>query len=278
MEFLLSNFKTILIFAIVAIVVFSLFLFLKSKRRRKRLGFYINFFLYKIGVKDHMSRSVIARVHVKECYEPLVNLVEHNKIIIDETTIEQPVLLRKNVALKIYKVASKLPEGVFLKIYNTYRSRITIYNKWKDVVDEISKENPNMGRAEVLKLANFRLDNPKSLGGHETGGVVDVALCDANGKEFDYGTKYHEKSPANKTKSRHILKEHKINRKTLLKAMKSQGFVNNPKEWWHFSYGDTLWAAYRGKRFGAVYDAAEKDFENVGYVRIIKTNISAVNK
>lgn len=53
MEFLLSNFKTILIFAIVAIVVFSLFLFLKSKRRRKRLGFYINFFLYKIGVKDH---------------------------------------------------------------------------------------------------------------------------------------------------------------------------------------------------------------------------------
>lgn len=258
-------------------IVISSFLFLKSKRRRKRLGFYINYFLYRIGIKDRMSKSCIARVHVKECYEPLVDLVTHNKIIIDDSTIEHPILLRKNVALKIYKIANKLPDGVYLKIYNAYRSRITIYDNWKKVVEEISKENPKMGRAEILKLANFKVSNPKSLGGHETGGAVDVALCDINGKEYDYGTRYHEKSPANKTKSRHILKEHKDNRKTLLKMMKSQGFVNNPHEWWHFSYGDTNWAAYKGKRFGAIYDAAEKEFENVGYVRIIKTNISSVN-
>lgn len=271
MQVILSNLKTIIIIAIIATFVISSIIYLKSKRRRKRLGFYINYFLYKIGIKSKISRSCMARVHVKECYEPLVNLMEHDKIIIDKSTIEQPVLLRKNVALKIYKIANKLPDGTFLKVYNTYRSRITIYNTWKAVVDEISKENPTMGRAEVLKLANFKVSNPKSLGGHETGGAIDVALCDADGKEFDYGTKYHEKSPANKTKSRHILKEHKENRRYLLKVMKSQGFVNNPYEWWHFSYGDTNWAAYKGKRFGGIYDAAEKEYENVGYVRIIKT-------
>lgn len=272
MELILSNLKTIIIVAIITIAVTSILLYLKSKRRRKRIGFYINFFLYKIGIKDRISRSCIARVHIKECYEPLVNLIEHNKIIIDKSTIEQPILLRKNVALKVYRIANKLPEDVYLKVYSTYRSRITVYNTWKEVVDEISKENPTMGRAEILKLANFKASNPKSLGGHETGGAIDVALCDKNGNEFDYGTKYHEKSPANKTKSRHILKEHKENRQRLLKVMKSQGFVNYPYEWWHFSYGDANWAAYRGKRFGAIYDAAEKEFENVGYVKIIKTS------
>lgn len=276
MEIILSNLKTIIIITIVVLVVIVSFLFLKSKRRRKRIGFYINYFLYKIGIKDHISRSCVGRVHIKECYEPLVDLVEHKKIIIDESTVEHPILLRKSVAHKIHKIANKLPEDVYLKIYSTYRSRITIYNNWKEIVDNIAKENPSMGRAEILKLASFKATNPKSLGGHETGGAVDVALCDANGNEFDYGTKYHEKSPANKTKSKHILKEHKENRKQLLKVMKSQGFINYPYEWWHFSYGDANWAAYKCKRFGAIYDAAEKEFENVGYVRIIKTNISSV--
>lgn len=274
MEIILSNIKTIIIIASIVVIIAVPTIYLKSKRRRKRLGFYINYFLYKVGIKDHMSRSCIARVHVKECYEPLVNLVKHDKIIIDESTIERPILLRKQVALKIYRVAKNLPEGTYLKIYSAYRSRIAIYNIWKKVVDEISKENPTMGHAEVLKLASFKASNPKSLGGHETGAAIDVALCDANGKEFDYGTKYHEKSPANKTKSKHILKEHTENRKSLLKAMRSQGFINNPHEWWHFSYGDTNWAAHKGKRFGAIYDSAEKEFENTGYVRIIKTNIS----
>ena len=134
-----------------------------------------------------------------------------------------------------------------------------------------------MGRAEVLKLANYKVSNPKSLGGHETGGAIDVALCDADGKDYDYGTKYHEKSSANKTKSKHIKKEHKENRRMLLDTMQSQGFINSPYEWWHFSYGDSNWAAYNGRRFGAIYDSAEKEFENVGYVRIIKTNISTID-
>lgn len=277
MDIILENLRTITIIAIMAMVAFAAFLYLKSERRRKRLGFYINYFIYKIGITDHIKRSCIARVHIKECYEPLVNLIEHKKIFIDEKTVEQPVLLRKKVASKIYKIANSLPDGTYLKIYSTYRSRMAIYNAWKETVDKIEKENPSMGKAEVLKLANLKTANPKSLGGHETGGAIDVALCDVNGKDFDYGTKFHDKSPSNKTMSRHISKEHRENRKKLLKIMKSQGFANYPYEWWHFSFGDANWAAYNGKRFGAIYDSAEKDFEKIGYVRIIKTIISSDN-
>lgn len=30
--------------------------------------------------------------------------------------------------------------------------------------------------------------------------------------------------------------------------MKKNGFVNYPNEWWHFCYGDRMWAAYSGKK------------------------------
>ena len=213
-----------------------------------------------------------------ESYEPLVDVINHPKIIYDEKTIERPLLLRKNVLVKIHKVADKLPDGVYLKIYSAYRSRIEVYEKWKAIVDELTKENPQMGRAQILSLAKFKAPNPKSLGGHETGGAIDVALCDANGEELDFGTYYHESSAANKTHSKLITKEQRYNRKMLLKLMKSQNFVNNPYQWWHFSYGDNVWAAYKGKRVGgAIYDAAEKEFENVGYVRIVQTVITSHN-
>lgn len=277
-NYFIYNIDKLIIIVVVAIAVIGLALFLKSKRRRRRLRFYINFILYKIGLKDHIERSDLARVHVMESYEPLVDVINHPKIIYDEKTIERPLLLRKNVLVKIHKVADKLPDGVYLKIYSAYRSRIEVYEKWKAIVDELTKENPQMGRAQILSLAKFKAPNPKSLGGHETGGAIDVALCDANGEELDFGTYYHESSAANKTHSKLITKEQRYNRKMLLKLMKSQNFVNNPYQWWHFSYGDNVWAAYKGKRVGgAIYDAAEKEFENVGYVRIVQTVITSLN-
>lgn len=35
--------------------------------------------------------------------------------------------------------------------------------------------------------------------------------------------------------------------------MTEEGFVNYPAEWWHFSYGDKMWAAYSYKKY-AFYD------------------------
>jgi D-alanyl-D-alanine dipeptidase len=31
-------------------------------------------------------------------------------------------------------------------------------------------------------------------------------------------------------------------RQALLEAMASAGFTRHPEEWWHFSYGDQMWA------------------------------------
>ena len=43
------------------------------------------------------------------------------------------------------------------------------------------------------------------------------------------------------------------NRRNLLKEiMILFGFVQHPNEWWHFSYGDQLWA-WKNKKANALY-------------------------
>lgn len=272
-DFIKYNLVEILLLLAGVTVLFIVFYILKSKRLRHRVGYYLNFIMYKIGLRKRISGRYISKIHVKESYEHLVELANHPKIIINKETVETPVLLRKQVVAKLLKLADKLPDNQYIKVYSAYRSRIAIYEVWKEEVDRMQKENPDMGRAELMMKVNAAVTNPAdSLGGHDTGGAVDVSICSKDGKDMDFGTKYHEKFV-----NADLTKEQLQNRKYLVKLMKSQDFVNHPNHWWHFSYGDKKWAAYKGRRTSAIYTSAEKAFENTGYVRVIKTDTINVN-
>ena len=45
-----------------------------------------------------------------------------------------------------------------------------------------------------------------------------------------------------------ISKEAEKNRKILNNALSEVGFVNYPSEWWHYSFGDRLWAKLTGSK------------------------------
>lgn len=213
-----------------------------------------------MGLRRFISRHYISKVHVHECFDPLVDFLPHRHIIFNNETLEEPILIRKKVLFKIYNIADSLPEGLNIKIYKVFRSRIKMNDAFEGVIAEITAHNPGIGRHEAMKLAKFKTDDPKgSIGGHETGGAVDVALCDDNGVDLDYGTKFHEYNDSTFTFNSHITNAQRKNRKDLIKIMKKQGFVNFPGEWWHFSYGDRMWAAYRGKRNGGIYGSAETE-------------------
>ncbi len=272
-EYLKYNLSEVLMYVLLLAVIIVLAYYLKDKTNRYNIRFYFNYLLYKLHITKRMSRIYISRVQTKECNEPLVDIVKHPKILHNDATLEHPILLRKTVARKLYKVADSLPDGVCLKIYSAFRSRIMIYNVWKQEEERLTKENPNMNRAELLELVNVKVPSPKAnMGGHDTGASVDVSLCDADGNDFDFGTKIKEKH-----KKVHLNEEQKKNRKMLKCYMTAQKFVNIPGQWWHFSYGDKIWSAYKGKRNGAFYGAVEKEFENIGYVSVIKTEIKSVN-
>lgn len=259
-EMLIANIPYFIIGAIFLIFTIWAIWYFKSKRRRRHFRFHWHHFTYVIGLRKIMSRHYVGRVHVHENFDPLVDFLPHRHIIFNKETLEEPILIRKEVLFKLYKIADRLPDGVNLKIYKVFRSRIKMSEAFEATISNVLAENPGLGRHEAIKLAKYKTDDPKgSLGGHETGGAVDVALCDNNGVDFDYGTKFHEYNDSTFTYSSHINEEQKKNRKELVKIMRKQDFVNFPGEWWHFSYGDRLWAAYKGKRDGGLYGSAETD-------------------
>jgi zinc D-Ala-D-Ala dipeptidase len=63
--------------------------------------------------------------------------------------------------------------------------------------------------------------------------------------------------PLTPTKVVGLTLEQKQRREILRSAMRLAGFVNYPLEWWHFSFGDRMWAAYAGTR-RAIYGLAEE--------------------
>jgi D-alanyl-D-alanine dipeptidase len=52
-----------------------------------------------------------------------------------------------------------------------------------------------------------------------------------------------------------LTEEQIANRKILRTAMEKAGFTYYPGEWWHYCYGDQMWAAYMRKKY-AVYGTA----------------------
>ncbi len=95
---------------------------------------------------------------------------------------------------------------------------------------------------------------------HSTGAAVDLTLFDVNGSVCSMGgdidaigsisepNYYHNALPNSQGETWH-------NRRMLLaKVMTAAGFVQHPNEWWHFSFGDQLWA-WRQESPNALYGA-----------------------
>ncbi len=78
---------------------------------------------------------------------------------------------------------------------------------------------------------------------HSTGGALDVTLEDSLGRELDLGSpidEVSERSYPDYFVTQDLALHH---RRTILnQAMHQAGFARHPQEWWHFSYGDQLWA------------------------------------
>ena len=100
---------------------------------------------------------------------------------------------------------------------------------------------------------------------HSTGGAVDLTLLDRSQQLVDMGSEIDAigvvsepnhylavaKTAQHGTDRERALEWHQ--RRTLLAdAMGAAGFAQHPNEWWHFSYGDQLWA-WRSGQSQAVY-------------------------
>lgn len=100
--------------------------------------------------------------------------------------------------------------------------------------------------------------DPSSPSPHLTGGAVDLSLASTHsGQCLFMGTIFDELSDAGHTDYfegfdpvSYSDEEARTNRRRLYWAMTEGGFANQPFEWWHYSWGDQMWAKLTGEAAG----------------------------
>lgn len=92
---------------------------------------------------------------------------------------------------------------------------------------------------------------PILIGGqrHQSGAAVDISLVDqCPAVEYDMGGEVRGFGENADFDYPGISAEARKNRNILRAALEKVGMVNYPAEWWHYSFGDRLWARLTGSK------------------------------
>lgn len=170
------------------------------------------------------------------------------------------LLVRETVAQKLAAINRKIERsGIELFVFDAWRP-LEIQNYFHDVwfPEKIRQRNPEWEEDKVMeevehywaKGGSVNLDSPPP---HLTGGAVDLTLMHTGGQHLWMGTLFDDVTSLAHTDSLEVeeqefsftKEEARRNRRLLYWLLKEEGFQNNPTEWWHFSYGDQMWAKLR---------------------------------
>lgn len=161
-------------------------------------------------------------------------------------------LLRETVVQKLKQVAAALPEGYTLLVYDGLRPLSVQRSLYEDCKAAMRAAHPELGEGALADLVAdyvaYPCADPARPAPHTTGGAVDLTLC-RDGVPLDMGTDFDDATPRAWVDD---LERHpknpaaRDNRRLLYHAMVGAGFASYRCEWWHFSYGERLWAMETG--------------------------------
>ena len=154
---------------------------------------------------------------------------------------------RGSVAERLVVADRPLPDGIRLVVLECHRPLELQQRYWETDLAILRKRHSDWSEERLLRENAKFVAPPWSVPPHSTGGAVDLVLVDEEVRELDMGSALNEEGLLMRTDAAGISSEAKANRRMLLGAMISAGFVNYPHEWWHFSYGDRYWAYTTGK-------------------------------
>lgn len=111
----------------------------------------------------------------------------------------------------------------------------------------LTPEQRQMLMGQVYEFWAVPSGDPAMPPPHSTGAAVDVTLRDDQGRVVDMGAPIDEVSPRSYpdffAESEVVAEQEYHQRRQLLAwVMGGAGFRQHPREWWHFSVGDQLWA------------------------------------
>lgn len=220
-----------------------------------------NLTMYKeIPEVSYPSREVIKAVPVTDNGEPLVDIIPTNRISLREGSKFLVPKLRRSVYEKLVQASELLPDGYNFQAMSAYIPMSLQQDVWNDKWKKVSKRYWYVwwGLPQKIKerLVRKYAAYPKKGAPHNTGGAVDVILVDKNKNLISVGGAFASADETAHTRYENISDEEKKNRSILYHVMIDVGFVNQPFEWWHYSYGDKTWAVLTDSK-NAIYDGIE---------------------
>ena len=171
------------------------------------------------------------------------------------------LLLRQSVAQKLLKVNARASEaGLELFLFDAWRPRAVqayFHDVW--MPEQLQRRDPTLkGQAlteEVERYWAAPSSDAASPAPHATGGATDLTLRWKDGEQLWMGSLFDDvtrlaardrfESPSSDNFS-FSDQEARANRRLLHWLMAEQDFAGHPDEWWHFSWGDQMWAALNG--------------------------------
>lgn len=197
-------------------------------------------------------------IHPTHC--EFIRIVSNDKI---DVRMQYPLLnfqhaigdcyIRCTVYEKLLAAQRLLPEGYKIRVWDAWRpfslQQEIFETYYKDIVENFAlSDMPLQQQLNVIsKYVSLPNDNRMYPPLHTTGGAVDVTLLDPLGNEVEMGTAFDDFSPKAHTgyfEENPFDPSIRENRRILYTCMTRAGFVNLPSEWWHYSYGDRVWAYY----------------------------------
>jgi D-alanyl-D-alanine dipeptidase len=171
--------------------------------------------------------------------------------------------LRQSVADKLLKVNARAGQaGLELFLFDAWRPRavqVYFHDVW--MPNELKRRGSTLRggalTAEVERYWAAPTDNPDSPAPHATAAAVDLTLRWKDGETLWMGSLFDDATAlANRDRFESLVAgsfsfsddEARANRRLLHWLMIEEGFAGHPDEWWHFSWGDQLWAALTGAK------------------------------
>lgn len=229
-------------------------------------------------------RDVPIDAHGAANKEPLVRAREHG--IAGENFYASPrnppyyhvipgaidaIVMREGAARRLAGVNEKLARAELgLFVFDAWRPQavqVYFHDKW--LPNELRCRNPKLEGDALLAEVEAYWAAPSAGGDapspHSTGGALDLTIRWRGGDPLWMGSLFDDASSIANTAHfestdqndfSFSAEEARANRRLLYWLMRDAGFASNPGEWWHFSFGDQMWAQLTGAP-AALYSGAD---------------------
>ncbi|HEY1041424.1 MAG TPA: M15 family metallopeptidase [Candidatus Paceibacterota bacterium] len=219
----------------------------------------------KTQIEHVLSRNDWEGIVINENNEPLVELQKIPGLIKGTGFgVNSPIFfVRRTIADKLYRIGNYLSSQLDLQlvVIEGYRTLESQQKSWDREWLKVKQSNSALSDDDIEKIVRLLVAKPTQLANHHCGGAVDVTLARKDGTLLDMGTPYlniasKEDRVNHPMLSKGITELQQKNREILRETMRREQFVWYPGEWWHFCWGDRMWAVYL-KQSSCIYGSIE---------------------